>query len=387
VLTGIASAIVVWIDRGRLAFNTREAPALWLEWIGRLADLTTATPMWTREADLPLFRSVAVWIAVLFAAWVLLRIADGTNRLRVGARFSTAAAAVLALAVMTASSLVWTLEGASTRTTVPSQLRLVDAIVSQPRVAAVQLDPWSRLAAADVPAGLRIELMSRPAREAPSTLVAFPPLPAGDYRVTVTPDLPRGWLMVGIVKDARDPFALRTLQLPVGAIDLKFPLPVRGFVVRGDEDARRTIRQVVIEPLRVRRPAERLTSEAARRAVRYGECTVYFLDDRSFPEPDAFWVAGRRASTVVIQPDVSRSSTMLRVRNAPVDNRVTLAVGTWRRDLQMGPGEEQQIEVPLDAARGGAVLRVESASGFRPSEQDPSSRDQRFLGVWIRIDR
>jgi hypothetical protein len=45
VLTAIASAIVVFVDRGRLAFNTREAPALWLEWLGQPVDLTAATPM------------------------------------------------------------------------------------------------------------------------------------------------------------------------------------------------------------------------------------------------------------------------------------------------------------------------------------------------------
>ena len=112
---------------------------------------------------------------------------------------------------------------------------------------------------------------------------------------------------------------------------------------------------------------------------------VYFLDERSFPEPEAFWVGGSRDSTVVIQPDVVRSSAAVRLRNGPIDNRVTLETGTWRHVLQMGAGEEQQVEVPLDAGRGGSVLRLEASAGFRPSEHDPGSRDQRFLGVWVKV--
>jgi hypothetical protein len=113
---------------------------------------------------------------------------------------------------------------------------------------------------------------------------------------------------------------------------------------------------------------------------------VYFLDDRSFPERDAFWVGGARDSTIVIQPDVPRDAAVLLLRNAPVDNRVTLQTGDWRREMQMHPGEEQRVEVPLDRAKGGGVLRLEGSAGFRPSEQDPASSDRRFLGVWVRFE-
>ena len=32
--------------------------------MGRLADLTAATPMWARDADAPLFRAIAIWLLV-----------------------------------------------------------------------------------------------------------------------------------------------------------------------------------------------------------------------------------------------------------------------------------------------------------------------------------
>ena len=63
-----------------------------------------------------------------------------------------------------------------------------------------------------------------------------------------------------------------------------------------------------------------------------------------------------------------------------------LQAGTWNRVLQMSPGEEQQVEVPIDRASGASLLRIEAGSGFRPSEREPASRDQRFLGVWVKVD-
>ena len=390
ILTVCASAIVVGVDRGRLAFNTRDAPALWFEWMGRLADLTAATPMWARDTDVPLFRAIAVWGAIAAGAWLLLRAVDRHRRLHGDASFHVVAVATLAVVVMTASSVVWAFQGANGRTASPSQLQLLETVASVPRALAFQLDPPSRLALGDVPRRLRIELsrplVRRPGAREVAPLFALPPLPAGEYRLTPVSDDPRGWLMVGITRDPRDPFALRTVQLPIEPIDLRFPVSLRSLVVRGDEDAWRTVRGLVVEPIAIEPRWRRLTAEMARRAVRYPGATTYFLDDRSFPEPQAFWIGGARDASVVIQPDQPRPAVTLLLRNAPVDNRVVLQAGTWTKVLQMAPGEEQRVDVPVDATHGASLLRVEAGSGFRPSEREPASRDQRFLGVWIRVE-
>ena len=68
---------------------------------------------------------------------------------------------------------------------------------------------------------------------------------------------------------------------------------MRAIVVRGDEQARRTVRALTIEPVSIVPAASRLTDDYARRAVRYGATTVFFLDDRSFPGAGS--VLGRRA--------------------------------------------------------------------------------------------
>jgi hypothetical protein len=384
VLTAIASMIVIGIDRGRLAFNTRDAPALWLDWVGRVADVTTAAPLWARDTDAPLFRSVAVWIAVTVLSAMALRFAERSGRLQQRSALATLTAAVLCVAVMIASSAVWAFEGATGRSTTRSQLQLLETVSAQPKALALQLDGWSRIPAQDVGGRMRIELTRRPSprpggRET-LPMFALPALPAGRYRLAVSP-AGQGWVMVGI---ARDQFAIRTVQLPAPPIDVTFLLPVRGLFIGGDEEARRSIRELAIEPVQILRPSERLSAQIGRRAVRYGRSTVFFVDEKSFPEPEAFWVGGSRDSIVVIQPDMPAASIILRLRNGPVDNRVTLEAATWREVFQMTPGEQRDVDVPMDRIRGGQTLRVETSAGFRPSEQDPGSRDQRFLGVWIK---
>jgi hypothetical protein len=390
VLTICASTVVVVVDRGRLAFNTRDAPSLWFEWMGRLADLTAATPLWARDTDAPLFRAIAIWLVVAAAGWMLLRAVDRHGRLRPNVNFHLVAAVTLAGVVMLGSSVMWAFQGTSGRTASPSQLQLLETVASQDRALAFQLSPLSRLTLPEVPGRLRIELSRtlgrRPAAREVAPLFALPPLPAGEYRLTPVSDDPRGWLMVGITRDARDPFALKTLQLPMPPIVLRFPVSLRSLVVRGDEDAWRTVRGLIIEPIAVEPRSRRLTGDLARRAVRYGSVTTYFLDDRSFPEPQAFWIGGARDASLVLQPDAPGATQTLLLRNAPVDNRIVLQAGGWTQALQMAPGEEQRVQVPIDAAHGASLLRIEAGSGFRPSEREPASRDQRFLGVWVKVE-
>lgn len=390
VLTICASTVVVAVDRGRLAFNTREAPSLWFEWMGRLADLTAATPMWARDTDAPLFRAIAIWLIVGAAGWLLLRAVDRLGRLRHNVNYYVGAAATLAAVIMLASSVTWAFQGTNGRTASPSQLQLLDTLSSQDRALAFQLNPLSRLTLPEIPGRLRIELSRtpgrRPAGREVAPLFALPPLPAGEYRLTPVSADPRGWLMVGISRDSRDPFALKTVQLPTSPIALRFPVSLRSLVIRGDEDAWRTVRGLIIEPMAVEPRGRRLTADLARRAVRYGSVTTYFLDDRSFPEPQAFWVGGSRDASVVLQPDAAAGTQTLLLRNAPVDNRIVLQAGDWTRVLQMTPGEEQRVEVPIEPAHGASLLRIEAGSGFRPSEREPASRDQRFLGVWVKVE-
>ena len=180
-----------------------------------------------------------------------------------GAALPTAAVAIVALGVMAASTAVWAVQATNGRTISPSQLALLETASTARKAIALQLTPWSRVPLADVPGRLRIELSRaltpRRAGRETAPLFALPAIPAGRYRLHAVSEDARGWLMVGIARDPRDPFALQTVPAGAGPIDLRVPVAVRSLVIRGDEDAWRTIRGLVIEPLEVT-PAAREAS-------------------------------------------------------------------------------------------------------------------------------
>jgi hypothetical protein len=238
---------------------------------------------------------------------------------------------------------------------------------------------------------VRIEASPRPMAGTGSgrneqPIVSFPAIPAGRYHVVTRTRGPGGWLILGI---GQDQFALRSQPLPdpPTPIEIDFPVDVRAIVVRGDEEARRTIRTVALEASSLVPIGERLTDQVARRAVTYDAAYVFFLDEACFPEPDAFWVGGSRQATLVLQPRQPASSVTLLVRNAPVENRVTVGSGQWREDLTLAPGEERRLQVPIAPDRAAALVTVTTSSGFRPSESVAESRDERFLGVWMKIGK
>ena len=382
-LTALVTAIVVSTDRGRMAFNAREAPALWLEWLSKAANLPQGTPWWSREG-LPVFvRDVCVWVGAVLGSLLAGRLVFR----RVSARHQPVIVGwALAVGFMAAASIVWTLRGVDGRYVVPAQLQLLRSIAASPTALLIDLERMRGLAVESLIHRLRIQVTrplpaGRGRRE--STLFQLPRIPAGQYRLLPAPTA-RGWLMVGI---GRDQFSLHTTELPLpgGSLDLEFPIGVRAIVVRGDEDAGQTVGQIVIEPLTIHRDDD-WQGEIARTAVRYRSAAVFFLDDRSFPEPEGFWIGGARSTAFVVRPDERAPFVSLLLRNGPVSNHATLQAGTHSTDLEFGPGEERRIRLPVDPARAASFVRVRVTGGFRPSTQEPANRDTRFLGLYVRID-
>jgi hypothetical protein len=336
-----------------------------------------------------LFRDTAIWALAVAVAWAALVWLARDSRLRTRGALVSAAGALYAMAAMAALSVVWHLNGVSGTNLTDAQLQLLRRLGDERHVA-IGLHPVARLSAAAVPPMLRM----RPERATTSggagpndrPLFVLPDVPAGRYRLLPHTIGDGGWLMVGI---GRDQFSLRSGAIPVPPepIVLDFPVDVRAIMVRGDEQARRMVTGLDVEPLAIVPPRLRLSQEYARRAVRYGQATAYFLDEKSLPEPEAFWVGGARRSSIVLQPDTAASAATLLVRNAPVDNQLVIETGTWREEARLAPGEERRIQVPLDRSRGATLITLTSASGFRPSEVDPRSRDARFLGAWVRIEK
>jgi hypothetical protein len=385
--TAFASTAMIVVGGGRLAYNTRETYAQWLEWLNPAVDLGRGLPAFWRGREGELFRDAAIWIAALAVAWLLLRVAERLAWLRPPARLATATGVAYAAAAMLACASVWTISGTTAVSAAAGQLALLRRVGSERQPMTFQIWPFRRVATDEVP--LRLRIRPEPSTEPGGAgrndrpLYSIPSIPAGTYRLHFTGG-DGAWTMIGI---GRDQFAVRTQQLgsPPEPIELSFPVNVRAIVVRGDEEARRTVAALTIEPRSIVPPDARLSDQTAGRAVRYRDATVFFLDDRSFPEPEAFWVGGARASSVVLQPDRPRQTVALLLRNGAAGNRVTIESGGWRSEATMEPGEERRIEVPLDIRRGATLVRFASSSGFRPSAVDPASRDHRFLGVWVKL--
>jgi hypothetical protein len=381
-----ATAVLVFAEGGRLAFNTREGYAAWLEWLNPALDLGRALPAFWRGREGEMYRDAAIWTVALAAAWGLLRSLQHARWTRATAAFGTFAVAVFSLAATLAVPIVWRAAGVRGATETPGQLELLRRLGTEARVLTFDPALYRRLAPADATARLRI----RPPRATETggagrddrPLYIVPSMPAGRYRLTFEGE-GGGWMMIGI---GRDQFALRTEQVPpsLPPIEIEVPVNVRALIVRGDEVIRRNVRGLLLEPLDIVRPAERLTAATSRRAVRYAGAAVFFLDDFSYAEPEGFWVAGGSASSVVVQPDARGGHAPVVVRNAPVANRVVLTSGRWQETLDLAPGETREVQVPLAPSRGAALLRISSTAGFRPSDAEPGSRDSRFLGVWIR---
>jgi hypothetical protein len=387
--TVCATGVLVFVGGGRLAYNRRETYAYWLDWLTGTADLAHGLPSWWRDHEAWLFRDVVIWCAALAVAWVGLRWLERQRWLQRRGAFCAMAGAAYATAAMVALSIVWTLSGVDGVVTMPAQLQLLRRLSSEPRLLAMTLDPIRRVPPAAIPTRLQIEpppaLEPGAAGRNDRPLFVLPGIPAGHYRLRPRTSANGGVLIVGI---GLDQFALRTQ--PIGAppdpIEVDFPVNVRAIVVKGDEQARRAVRGLLVEPISIVPAMRRLTADTATRAIRYGAWSVYFLDDRSFPEPEAFWVGGERQSAMVVQPDAPRTSATVVLRNAPVDNRVSVAAGAWHDDLTLAPGEERRLQIPLDAARGATLVTITTSAGFRPSAVDPKSRDNRFLGVWVKVE-
>jgi hypothetical protein len=384
-VTAFASAVLVFVQDGALAFNAREIYAQWLEWLNGTVNLARALPVWWRDTEVALFRGIVVWLAAGVAAWLVLRALERNRRVRL----TTAAVLVYALAASAAAAVTWKAEGVPGRLTTPSQLEALRRLSADRWLLALTLSPPGHLQRGDVAARLRLfpEFSTAPggAGRNDRPLFAVPALPAGEYRLRPFAEGSAGWLMIGI---GRDQFAIRTVPLEeaLGSLVIRLPVEVQALLVRGDEEARRNVKGLQIDPIRLVRPEHRLARGNARRAVRYEASTAWFLDDRSFPEREAFWVAGERSSEIVIQPDRPHPAETLLLRNGAAENTVLIETKGWRESLGLGAGEERRVQVPSDVARGAAWLRITTSAGFTPSEVDPNSRDHRFLGVWVKVE-
>lgn len=337
------------VEGGRFIFNNRGGVDATIEWITRSVDLSLALPSVHRDGASIAVRDGVLWL-VVFGASVL--VAGMFVQRRSSAARYAATAIGAALAVIVASSIVWSLHGQPVLT--PDRSKLAALAAYRPA--------WHR-----TPRGQRDYLdhlsitINGPARLNRVPAAAYEVLPtsgSGAWRVFVG----RNDAPLEQFDDQPDrlrlPLMLQTLNVSQVSVTLR-PQSVFPPVATGN----------------------------AIRAARYGYTRAYFLDERAYPERDGFWTRADASSQVVISTQElgAEADWPMVVTAGSVPTTVTLSTPGWEQRLALGAGEKRQVSLP--GSNGAWPLRITSGAGFRPSERAPGNADVRKLAAWIAFPR
>ena len=384
-------AVVLLVpDRGGLLINFRDGVALWLEWANDLIDVPRGLPSLFHDTLAHVWAKAGIWSASLAAAWLALRViharAARASEPHRRAILSLATPWCLALAVMIALSLSWRVDGSQPLTPETAELTLLGHASAFRSIAY----DYSARQFKSSPAALqeaRLRTSGRRPVSRPAPLLFLSRVPAGTYRVRLTPaGEAAGTLLIKAGSTQLPMWIWNVTRAPSGPIEtpIRLPVGVRSLTIDGDDQARRTLAAVELEPVLQGPLAQRgpFENRAARTGARYRLAETYFLDEHAYAEPQGLWVAGGEAASMVIANHVGPLQLFL--RNAPVPNRVTIELEGERQQLDLGPGEEKTIVLPKTGQKD-ISLRVEATNGFRPWQTDHSNADMRLLGCWVEI--
>jgi hypothetical protein len=383
ILTLIASVLVTVAllgpDRGRLLLNFRDGISLWLEWANAVVDLPKGLPSVFRDDRAQMSLKVAIWAATFGVMWTGLRVIN--VRESRGFRLSCMSTWCAAIAVMIAFTLAWRVDRAAPLTPETAKLNLFGHSSWFKREAfdfkEIRFESGDALMA-----NIRIgtDRQRRPANS--PALFTARDVPAGSYGVQVrSRQEPAGTLKIRV---GATPLVLQFMKPnpisePSTLAALILPTRIRSLTIDGDNIATRSGVGVELQPVGTLNVD---SSDSAHQAAHYDSGTAFFLDEQTYPEPTGFWVTGGRKSTVIVAPQDETQG--LFVRNAPVDNHVTVEIDGNIQQLTLRPGEERLVAWPHPRRRQLRV-RITSQTGFRPSTEEPGSTDMRYLGCWIEI--
>jgi hypothetical protein len=138
----------------------------------------------------------------------------------------------------------------------------------------------------------------------------------------------------------------------------------------------------LFEPPRLFLFEPRPSTVTALATVSAGGLRLHALDEEVYPEPDGFWIRGASRASFAIEVQVPRPPEVrIRIANGGVSNVVSFDSDTVEETFALDPWEERDVDLSLDAKV--EAFEVESRSGFRPKALDPSSPDNRELGVLV----
>jgi hypothetical protein len=379
------TVVTVSVGGGNLAWNTRNAEAQWLEWLGPVVNLPRAWPsfFWRLSPDdlsteLPFAVHVATFVAVICgglagAVWLSGR---GANPVRGAA---PALAWALPLSLMVAAEGGWRLNGVNGLDPARAQLALLRLVgEGQP---AWRIAPRRAGPDADAARGLRVRSDEPGRTDAPPPWAVLTGVPPGDFSLRVAQARHAEPVAVTIGRSPRPVAEATTDGAGTLILPLSLPAGARALTVDGPGRAAGAGPAVELRVVRLRPPLDRL----AQAYTRYGALDLLVLDGDPYLEERGFWVRGASTAEWLIVSRTMAGGRPMLLQNGGAPNQVTVTMGESEETFEMAPSETRRVEVPLEGMPGIAVVRVRSAAGFRPSEVGPSD-DRRYLGVWVEIE-
>jgi len=112
---------------------------------------------------------------------------------------------------------------------------------------------------------------------------------------------------------------------------------------------------------------------------------IAYVDERTYPEDGTFWTRSTSAGRVLITP-AGASTLVLTLHVGPVAGRVAVIVDGQDHSVTLSPDRTVALDIPLTAAAHLVNVVIQAPGRFRPSDRDPHSTDDRWLGCQVRVD-
>ena len=399
------TATLAWTGRGALLYNGRDGFALWLDLVAPAVSLARAEPTVFRGALAATWAQAAIWCAAAAACWWAMgrieHLWGGTCR--PGTHIPTygshvppygthvppygthvppyglegtwilTTGATMAVALVAAVQLAWTLS------TGPA----IEAGSSELRLLAAACEPHLPSAVADRAPQLIVPDASRRPPAPDRALWIGHNVAPGRYRLVLNAiSASSGTLTVAL---GRPDVVVATCDVSAvapgaAACAVNLPAGAESLWVQADGRLRATVSSVGLA-LDAPPPAEACELRA-RRAVVDGAQVLYVTDGRVYAKRRGVWVLGGAEGHFVAS---GTDATKLRLQNGPVKNHIAIWNGVWRDDWDAPPGAFHDVQIPRPNAGADPTFTIAATAGFDSGVADPGIRGRRSLGVWVSL--